>query len=214
MRPLLTRLWDRRRIVVFYGFLLLCGWLLGGVLKEIAVPEMRPMNEPAIHLVVMSAFVLFVVLAAIPFVPGAEVGFTLLLIFGGQAAPLVYFGMVGSLIFAYVVARLVPASFLGLALNWFGLRKAANLILELDAAHPDDRLNMLSRITPRGVSQRLLRHRYLLLAVALNTPGNSLLGGGGGLAFVAGASRLFAFWPFLATIICAVAPVPLFFLLT
>lgn len=172
------------------------------------------MNEPSIHLMVMSAFVLFMVLAAIPFVPGAEVGFTLLLIFGGQAAPMVYFGMLGSLIFAYTISRVVPSFILGRGLNWFGLNRAANLIMELDAAHPNDRLAMLSQNTPRGVGQKLLTHRYLLLAVALNTPGNSLLGGGGGLAFVAGASRLFAFWPFLATIMCAVAPVPVFFLLT
>jgi hypothetical protein len=66
---------------------------------------------------------------------------------------------------------------------------------------------------PSKIGQKLVRSRYALLAVALNTPGNSLLGGGGGLAFIAGASRLFSFWPFLAVVICAVLPVPLFFLL-
>ncbi|MCO4849127.1 MAG: hypothetical protein KC448_14305 [Yoonia sp.] len=214
MRPLVTRLWAKRRIIAFYTVLLLCGWLLGGVLREIAIPEMRAMNEPTIHGMVMGAFALYIILAAIPFVPGAEIGFTLLLVFGAQAAPLVYFGMVGSLVVAYVIARLVPTSVLTRTLDWFGLKKASNLISELDAVDRDDRLILLSRMMPSGMGQNLLRHRYLLLAVALNTPGNSLLGGGGGLAFVAGASRLFPFWLFLVTVICAVAPVPLFFLLT
>lgn len=214
MRPLLTRLWAKRRIIAFYAVLLLCGWLLGGVLREITIPEMRAMSDPTIHGMVMGAFTIYVVLAAIPFVPGAEIGFTLLLVFGAQAAPLVYFGMVGSLVVAYIIARLVPASALKRALDWFGLKKASNLISELDAVDREDRLNLLSQMMPSGMSQHLLRHRYLLLAVALNTPGNSLMGGGGGLAFVAGASRLFPFWPFLITVICAVAPVPLFFLLT
>lgn len=213
MRPLLMRLWVKRRIIAFYVVLLFCGWLLGGVLREIAVPEIRAMNDPAIHGMVMGAFALYIILAAIPFVPGAEIGFTLLLVFGAQAAALVYFGMVGSLVVAYIVARLVPTPVLIRALDWFGLEKASNLISELDAVDREDRLSLLSQMMPSDVGTKLLRHRYLLLAVALNTPGNSLLGGAGGLAFVAGASRLFPFWPFLITVICAVAPVPLFFLL-
>jgi len=214
MRLFLKRLWVKRRIFAFYAVLLLCGWLIGGVLREIAIPEMRAMNEPTIHSMVMGAFALYVILAAIPFVPGAEIGFTLLLIFGAQAAPLVYFGMVGSLVVAYIIARLVPTSALRRAFDWFGLKKASNLIAELDAVDRENRLDFLSQMIPSAAGTKLLRHRYLLLAVALNTPGNSLVGGGGGLAFVAGASRLFPFWPFFVAVICAVAPVPLFFWLT
>lgn len=213
MRPFLTRLWAKRKAIVFYGLLLFGGWFLGEALTELTVPEMRPMNEPMIHRIVMAAFVAFVVLAAIPFVPGAEIGFALLLLFGGKVAPLVYLGMVGALVVSYVIARLVPSSILGRSLGWLGLKKAANFISELDNSHPSERLSMLSRIMPSKIGQKLLRNRYALFAVALNTPGNSLLGGGGGLAFVAGASRLFSFWPFLAIVACAVLPVPLFFLL-
>ena len=211
MRPFLTRLWAKRKVLGLYAFLLFGGWFMGEALKDMTVPEMRPMNEPMIHRMVMIAFVAFIILAAIPFVPGAEIGFALLLLFGGQVAPLVYFGMVGALVASYVIARLVPSSALGRALNWLGLTRAANFIAELDSATADERLNKLSSVLPSKVGQKLLRHRYVLLAVALNTPGNSLVGGGGGLAFVAGASRLFPFWRFLAIVICAVAPVPLFF---
>jgi hypothetical protein len=213
MRPFLTRLWTKRKAIVFYGLLLFGGWFLGEALRELTVPEMRPMNEPMIHRIVITAFVAFVVLAAIPFVPGAEIGLALLLLFGGKVAPLVYLGMVGALVVSYVIARLVPSSILGRGLGWLGLKKAANFISELDTGHPSERLSMLSRMLPSKIGQKLVRSRYALLAVALNTPGNSLLGGGGGLAFIAGASRLFSFWPFLAVVICAVLPVPLFFLL-
>lgn len=200
-------------MLLFYGLLLLGGWFLGDTLKELTVPEMRPMNEPMIHRIVMAAFVAFIILAAIPFVPGAEIGFTLLLLFGGQVAPLVYVGMVGALVVSYSIARLVPSTVLGRALNWLGFKTASKFMAELEAAPQDDRLEMLSGFIPSKVGQTLLRHRYVLLAVAINTPGNSLLGGGGGLALIAGASRLFGFWAFLAVVICAVAPVPLFFLL-
>lgn len=213
MRAVLKGLWARKRAIAFYGLLLLGGWFLGGLLKDLTVPEMRPMNEPMIHRIVMTAFVAFVVLAAIPFVPGAEIGFALLLLFGGQVAPLVYLGMVGALTLSYLAARILPTVLLANLLNWLGLNRAADFATTLDAADPDERLRKLSSIVPSRYSQRLLSHRYLLLAVALNTPGNSLLGGGGGLGFIAGASRLFPFWHYLAVVLGAVAPVPLFFYL-
>lgn len=211
MRAVLKGLWAKRKAIAFYGLLLFGGWFLGGYLKDLTVPEMRPMNEPMIHRIVMTAVIAFVVLAAIPFVPGAEIGFALLLLFGGQVAPLVYLGMVGALVLSFVCARLVPAPVLARGLEWLGLAKAASLVTELDSAAPHERLDKLSIILPPALGRRLHRYRHLLLAVALNTPGNSLLGGGGGLAFIAGASRLYGFGPYLAVIICAVAPVPLIF---
>ncbi|MFV2052245.1 hypothetical protein ACEWPJ_05570 [Aliiroseovarius sp. YM-037] len=180
-------------------------------MKDLTVPELRPMNEPMIHRIVMTAFVAFVVLAAIPFVPGAEIGFALLLLFGGQIAPLVYLGMLGALMLSFFIARLMPATALAHALDWLGLNKAATFVADLGNAAPKDLLDKLLLIVPSKLGQRLHRHRHILLAAALNIPGNSLVGGGGGLAFIAGASRLYSAWAFLAVIICAVAPVPLFF---
>jgi hypothetical protein len=47
------------------------------------------------------------------------------------------------------------------------------------------------------------------LAIVLNLPGNIVIGGGGGIALMAGASRLYSVPGFLVTIVLAVAPVPL-----
>lgn len=213
MRALLNFIWAKRRAVVFYLLLLLGGWLLGDYLKDLAVPEMRPMNEPTIHRIIMTAFLAFVVLAAIPFIPGAEIGFALLLLFGGRIAPLVYFGMVGALILSFTFARLIPTSVLAHALSWLGLRKAATFLEEMGKTEPAHQMETLTRMLPGMLGHRLHRYKHLLLAVALNTPGNSLLGGGGGLAFIAGASRLFPLWQYLLIVVCAVAPVPLLFYL-
>lgn len=213
MCSVLRNLWTYRKALAFYAFLLLGGWFLGDALKDLTIPEMRPMNEPMIHQIIMTAFVAFVVLAAIPFIPGAEIGFALLLLFGGQIAPLVYLGMLGALTLSFFTARIVPAMALARVLDWFGLNKAASFVTDLDSAAPNDRLDKFLLIAPSKLGQNLHRHRHILLAAALNIPGNSLLGGGGGLAFIAGASRLYSFWAFLVVIICAVAPVPLFFFL-
>jgi hypothetical protein len=45
--------------------------------------------------------------------------------------------------------------------------------------------------------------------VALNLPGNTLLGGGGGIALMAGLSGLYPMPAYLTTVAIAVAPVPL-----
>jgi hypothetical protein len=213
LRPLLVGLWGKRRVISLGGALLVCGWFLGDLIRELAVPELGAMSEPAIRRMVIMAFIAFTVLAALPFVPGAEIGVALLLLSDGRLAPLVYLGMVGALTFTFLTARLVPSAVLGRSLDWLGLKKASALIADLDVSDPEQRMRAVSFALPSIVSQTLLRHRYVLLAVSLNIPGNSLIGGGGGLAIIAGASRLFPFWHFLAIVSCAVAPVPLFFLL-
>ncbi len=210
MRKILDAAWNARRILVLYLLLLVGGWLFGEAIKSFALPEMRPMNEPLIHRIVMGAFIAFIVAAAIPFVPGAEIGFALLLLFGAQAVPLVYLGMVGALMLAYCAARLLPAPALSGVLRWLGHRRAADLVSALNAADPEQRSRMLADLMPSRFGQTLLRNRYVVLLLALNLPGNSLIGGGGGLAVLSG---LFGFWPYLGTVLIAVAPVPLFFLL-
>jgi len=49
----------------------------------------------------------------------------------------------------------------------------------------------------------------VLLALLINLPGNSLIGGGGGILLVAGPSRLFSLPALVVTLILATAPVPL-----
>ena len=65
------------------------------------------------------------------------------------------------------------------------------------------------RVSPPGGGEAPDPDAYLALAVALNIPGNYLIGGGGGIALFAGVSRLFSVPGFVITIMLAVAPVPL-----
>jgi hypothetical protein len=45
--------------------------------------------------------------------------------------------------------------------------------------------------------------------VCLNLPGNSVLGGGGGIAALCGLTRQFNWWRYVSTLIVATAPLPL-----
>lgn len=211
MRAFLARLWAARRAILFYAALIGAGAVSGHFLQDVVIPEMRPMNEPTIHRIIMSALVIFVLAAAIPFVPGAEIGFAMLLLFGGKAAPIVYGGMVCALVLSYGVARLVPLRALGTLVRWLGLKRIADLTRQIADTPVRDRGDLVFNKMNCRIGKSMMRNRYVVLALLLNLPGNSILGGGGGIAFMAGVSGLYGWWPYLLTVMLAVAPVPLVF---
>lgn len=213
MRAVLSALWQVRRALAIYAFLLVAGVVAGHFLREVAIPDVRPGNEPVMHRFISLALILFVLASAMPFVPGAEIGFALLLVFGAQAAPVVYLAMVLALTTAYAVARLVPLGSLAGGLLWLGLSRTAGLVVDIASVPRTERLEHVLGRFDWSPGEILLRNRHLALALAINTPGNSLVGGGGGLAFAAGASGLFSAPAFILTVAIAVAPVPLLFLL-
>jgi len=64
-----------------------------------------------------------------------------------------------------------------------------------------------------GQSKRILHlaltYRYVAMAFALNTPGNSIIGGRGGIMITAGLSGIFTPLSIFLTVKFAVSPVPL-----
>lgn len=216
-QPVLTklyaRLWAVRRAILLYLAVLVAGWAVGEYVLDMTIPEIPQMDEPVIQKMVFGAVVVFVLAAAIPFVPGAEVGFALLLIFGAQAALIVYVGMVGALLLSFGVARIVPMPVLSRLAHWLGLKRAAGLVDESANIPRSQRADVISHKLQGQFGKMMLKNRYVLLAVLLNMPGNTLLGGGGGLAFLAGNSGLYRPWPYLVTVLIAVAPFPLLFVL-
>lgn len=203
-----------RRLVwlTVYVGLVVGGLLAGPWLASLTAYDIRPSNEPELHRMLLTATAVYVVAAALPFVPGAEIGFGMMLVLGAGIVPLVYMAMVLALALAFAVGRLVPARTLAAGFAAIGLARAAHLVHDWDGLDTEARLRTLSARAPRRIVPYLLRHRYLLLALALNLPGNTLVGGGGGIALAAGLSRLFRPAAFLVTVGLAVAPVPLLFL--
>ena len=135
-------------------------------------------------------------------------------LFFALAALLVYVGMLAALMLAFVAGRLLPISLLAKFFKRLGFERAHGFILGIQPLSRRERLALLTQMAPSRMVPLLARHRYLLLMLILNLPGNSLVGGGGGIAFVAGLSRLFSAAGFIAAIVIAVAPIPLFFYLT
>ncbi len=171
--------------------------------------EVRPSNDHMIHGIIIISLVVYTVLIAIPFVPSVEVGWGLMLLLGADLAPLVYLFTVVGLSASYIVGRRIPESRLQTFLEEFSLTRASQLVGKLKTLGTEQRLSLLLARAPAKFIPTLVRHRYLAVAVALNIPGNTVIGGGGGISLVAGMSRLFGFCRFVLTLAVAVAPVPL-----
>jgi hypothetical protein len=208
---------SRRRwllIGVFYVCLVGIGWLVGHWLTDLAVIDVRPSNEPAVHRMILTATGIFVAASAVPFVPGAEIGFALILAFGTPILFLVYVAMVCALVLAFLIGRFVPTRAAAAMFAFLGMRKAHDLVLKMAPLSAHERLSLLTAQAPTRFIPFLLRHRFFALAVVINLPGNTLIGGGGGIALAAGMSGLYPTLPFALTVALAVAPMPLLFLST
>ncbi len=171
--------------------------------------EVRPSNEHMIHGIIIISLIVYTALIAIPFVPSVEVGWGLMLLLGADLAPLVYLFTVVGLSMSFMGGRLIPESRLQTFLENLSLTKASRLVEKLRTLDTEQRLSLLLSRAPAKFTPNLLRHRYLAVAVALNIPGNTVIGGGGGISLVAGMSRLFGLCRFVLTLAVAVAPVPL-----
>ncbi|PJK28016.1 hypothetical protein [Minwuia thermotolerans] len=142
----------RLLLVLFYLMLVAGGWLVGHWLTGFALIEVRPSNEPEIHRIVMLATGVYIAASAIPFVPGAEIGFALILALGDRIVFLVYIAMVTALLLAFLVGRFLPSKAIAGAFRFVGFERARNLVLRLEPLDSQARVAMLAcpRSAPLG----------------------------------------------------------------
>lgn len=158
---------------------------------------------------ILGLLVLYALLISVPFVPGIEIGISLLALRGAEIAPFIYLATVAGLMLAYVVGCRVPLDWLAAKLAEFRLIRAARLVADVAPLAPERRLALLRARLPDRLNALVGGWRYLVLALLVNLPGSGLIGGGGGICLVAGLSGLFRLRPTLLTLALAVAPVPL-----
>lgn len=206
----MTRRW---LLFALYGALIVLGVGLGRHLLEIAWPYLQPAHGAPLHWMIAATILVYAVVMAVPFVPAAEIGLALLLLFGPQVSLLVYVSTVLALMLPYLIGRAVPRDLCARALGFFGLRRASDLAQRLAALDANARLELLLARAPARFIPALLRYRYLALVVVLNLPGNTLLGGGAGIALCAGTCGLYPSRAFVVAVAIAVAPMPIAFAL-
>jgi hypothetical protein len=198
------------RTLLRLALVLLAAWLLhlalGWVMTETETLAEGASLRAGMLMLLLGALALLI---AVPFVPGVELGLSLLLVEGGWIAPLVYLATVAGLMVSFLAGQLLPYATLHRTLADIGLRRLCRLIEALQPLGRAERLALLGSRLPARIAPWLLRHRYVAVAALVNMPGNSVLGGGGGILLLCGLSRLFSAPATAATLLLAVAPVPL-----
>lgn len=151
---------------------------------------------------------LYLLLLAVPFVPGIELGLLIMAVFGRDSVVFVYLATIGGLTLAYSIGQLFPY----LWKQSLFTTPEAPLPLSQEASKasgsPTEGLSKRPRFFSRFLPW-FLRFRYLALAALINMPGNAVFGGGGGISFLCGVSRRFGWLGFVATVALATLPVPI-----
>lgn len=196
------------RFVVLVVIVLLATWGAHEIRDALDL-QIRPDNEQQVHRAIMLGTMAYVLLLALPFVPGAEIGIAILAAFGPSIAPLIYIATVAAMMLAFTIGRFLPIGALEQLLSALRMRRAADIVARAAPLSGDERLAMLLDGQSKRAVTLGLRYRYVALALAVNTPGNSFIGGGGGIMMIAGLSGLFTPTATFLTVLIAVSPVPL-----
>ncbi len=152
--------------------------------------------------------IFYALLLSLPFVPGVELGVLLMCVFGKVGIVYIYFATVAGLILAFIMGRLLPKKWIEYRLEKLGFSQTCD--------NPADEIEtMLENLSRNRIFCQsrfrsfLIRYRYFAIALLYNTPGNYLIGGGGGISLACGISRSISWKWFLLTVALAVSPVPL-----
>jgi len=181
----------------------------GGWLAHQVNFQLYPRHEPYLHLVILGSFGLYILLMSLPFMPGIEIGLTLMLFLGSKGVILVYCCTLIALSISFLIGQRIPLQKFAKFLGWLHLKKARDLILEMEPLPPSERVAILHKKAPARVVPHLLNHRYLTIAFLLNLPCNAVIGGGGGIGLIVGMSGLIPYTRYLLIIAVSISPVPI-----
>ena len=184
------------------GVLLLC--LLVVALKLGTEPPAWLMAGTGSTLALVAACVIYAVLLVVPFIPSVEIGLLIMVLFGGPGAIGAYLATLVGLNLAYLLGRQfgkdLAVAHLANTTTWRSWPRVQRLMRRV--THQHDQSGRRQPLAP-----------VLGLAVLLNLPANTVLGGGGGIALLFGAARVLS-WPrFAATVAAATVLLPALVLL-
>ena len=201
-------------VALIYGSLLAVGQWGSGWLIDLVGVDLGTGAQPHDLHVMIAGVAVYAALMAIPFVPGMEISLALLAVFGPKVAMAIYAATVAALALSCLIGRMLPLSLIATLFGSLGLQRAKGLVQSLQPLSAEQRFEVLIEHAPKRVVPVLLKHRYIAIIVALNVPGNAVIGGGGGIALLAGMSGLFTIPRFVASVSLAALPVPLVVILS
>jgi hypothetical protein len=203
----------KSRIWAVIGFLLLL-WVAGSWSSEYLHSQLWPLDTEQTQLFIGLLVLVYAFCMILPFMPAIELGLVLLAMLNIQGVLMLYLVTVAALMTSYGIGKLIPIDILKRFFDFLHFPKASELLCSAEACDEKEQIDRFIEHAPKRLIPFLLRHRYWVFAVAINTPGNIVIGGAGGIAMMSGLSRLFGFRQFALTILIAVSPLPILTILS
>ncbi|WP_438463626.1 hypothetical protein [Marinomonas sp. PE14-40] len=133
------------------------------------------------QIIFSAILILYIILLAIPYIPSAEIALCLLIVLGNESSSIIYFSTIIGLMIPFLIGR------------YFSERKDKKI--ENFFIHSKI-LTHIGRFNP-----------VVTLALLINMPGNTLLGGGGGIAMTFGSGKLLSPFKYLLGVLVAALPI-------
>jgi len=152
------------------------------------------------------AGIVYVILLSIPFFPGIELAWMVILLFGKDAVIMIYLLTLIGLGLSFGFGRWFEKSWLTKSLDIPKLKENLKKRTESTKKLIKDRLPV--SLLKKQSNLFLVNSHYFILAILINLPGNTIIGGGGGIALLCGMNRSFSWKGFILTIAIASAPIP------
>jgi len=153
------------------------------------------------------AGIVYLLLLSIPFFPGVELAWMVILLFGKEMIIMIYLLTLIGLCLSFSIGRWFEDSWFTTGLDIQKLKE--NLKRRIEWTKKRIRNKIPPAIFKYKSNQFIAKSHYFLLAILINLPGNTLIGGGGGIALLCGMNRSFSWKGFIVTIAIASSPIPL-----
>ncbi len=153
------------------------------------------------------AGIVYIFLLSIPFFPGVELAWLVIMLFGKEAVVMIYFFTICGLSLSFAIGRWFEKSWITSGLDIPVLEERFSERIGIIK-------NKLKKQLPERFVSRIPKHpllnsRYIILAILINLPGNTIIGGGGGIALLSGINRSFTWKGFVVTVALAILPLPI-----
>lgn len=175
------------RYFIFKIIIVLFAITAGIYINDLEIIEKINLKHTEIPFVYILFFTaLYTLILAVPYIPASEIGLCIILIFREHGPLLVYVATILGLFSSFMIGN-----------HFVKNSRMENIIANL--------------LTQKFYIKFGESMPALCLVILLNTPGNVIIGGGGGIALSYGMLRNLTLTRFLLTIAIGTAPVPLFF---
>ncbi|WP_341368306.1 hypothetical protein [Yoonia sp. BS5-3] len=157
----------------------------------------------------LAVLALYALLIGVPFLPSFQVSMAFMILQGPEQVWWIYGATVTGFYIPFLAGWLIPPRFLIRMLHNCGLHKIAALVEDTYALPMGARLDLMREMAPNWIKPLVNKWRYAAFFVALNFPGNVVIGGAGGILLVAGMSRVFAPLAILGIICFCLSTIPI-----